>query len=237
MNQRATWRLAAIAGFASFVAALFLTSIEGLQLCGPSTVANPLFAFELVRDPAEAAALFGTDPCRGMAIAAQTQALMLRALALTPAYTLFLLLSVFALRGRLRGIAPFAGLAVVAAAALDEIGCNLALGLLRDMPPDAAAVDTFYLVVRAKYAALAPSGIAIGLMLARKRWFGTLAAVPVLAGSVIAFWLLLVNPHSDAFPATFIATWGALFAVALIEALFGRAEAPPRRRRRPARSA
>jgi len=57
------WRWCALAGLATLAASTLFGQVPGLAPCGDIGGADPVIALELVRGPADVAALFGSEPC------------------------------------------------------------------------------------------------------------------------------------------------------------------------------
>ena len=107
---------------------------------------------------------------------------------------------------------------VALAVALDQVEGVLLLTILGDLPGSDATVTSLYWVVRAKLGVLGLAEIAIGVLMVRRRWAGTLMSVPVLAGALGSLWLLAVNPHNPAMMSAHTIAWGALFVATVLMA-------------------
>ncbi len=189
-----------------------------MPLCGPSASERAILAFQLVSSPAEVAEIFGSEPCRGALVAAQYRGLWLDAFAFIPAYGAFLLLAIAAMRRLLPNVALAASALAATAVALDQVEGLLLLSILGDLPGGEVTVTALYWIVRAKLGVLGLAEIAIGVLLVRRRWIGSLMSVPVLAGGMTSLWLLAANPHNPAMMDAHAIAWGALFIATIVMA-------------------
>lgn len=212
-NPRLPWLLCVAAGIAVLIASYAFGRIPGLTPCGPDSELGPILAFELARSPAEVAALFGTDPCRAILIAAQRQAIWLDALGFIPAYALFLASAAWGLRND-RRIAPLTIALVIAAALLDQIEGRLLWSTLAAMPGDPDTLQTLYGVVRVKFALLSLAAFALAALLLRRGWLSTIAAVVIAGGALLSFATLLANAHQPLLMEGHRISWTALLVVA-----------------------
>ncbi|MEG3179141.1 hypothetical protein [Sphingomonas sp. LT1P40] len=193
--------------------------VPNLTPCGPSGGAGAIIALELVRSVSDVTALFGNEPCTGGLIVAQRQALWLDMLGFIPAYTLFLLGAVVALRRASLGLALVAFNLIMIAGALDFIEGLILFKLLGNLPGDERTFTGLFWTVRPKFALLALGEVMIALMLWRGALAAKIAAGVMAAGGVVALVYLFRAPHDPAMMKGHTVAWGALLVVAAIGAL------------------
>lgn len=209
------WQACAAAGLATLVISFSFGRIAGLAPCGPTGGAGAIIAFELVRNAQDLAALFGSEPCTSRLIAAQREALWLDMLGFIPAYTLFLLGAVVALRRVSLGLALVAFNCFMFAGALDEIEGLIMFKLLADLAGTERLFDGLFWTVRPKFAFLGLGEILIGLMLWRGTVVAKLAAGALLAGGMVSLWFLFTDPHNPVMMRGHSIAWTALLVAAL----------------------
>ena len=214
MTTRALWSACAAAGIVAFACSTGFGRI-GLVPCGPTGGLSPIIALELVRSPAEVAALFGAEPCTSAFVAAQRTGLLLDGLGFIPFYTAFLILAIAALAGG--GWLKWGGIAVIAAAGLgDEIEGYFLGRILDTLPGTQALVDALSWVVHVKFALLALGTLWIAvLLLAHWRVAGMILSLIVGIGAMTAGAGLLSGP-SPVMMTGFAVAWISLLVVAII---------------------
>ena len=219
MRTATAWRLCALAGLATLVASMAFGRIAGLTPCGPSGGAGAILALELARTPDAVAALFGSEPCTARLLAAQQSALWLDSFAFIPAYTAFLALAAWAMRGADRQLA-LATLSVFVIAGLsDEIESILLFRILDTLPGAPDLFGPLFAAVRTKFALLGLGELLLAFLLLRHGWLARIAAVPVAAGGVIATWLLFADPHLPLMMKAHSYAWAALLLIAIVAAV------------------
>lgn len=223
MTRWPAWRWCALAGLATLAVSVMFGRVPGLTPCGPSGGASAVIALELARSAADVTALFGSEPCTSRLIAAQREALWLDMLAFIPAYLLFLLSAVVALRRASLGLALVAFNLVLIAGALDFVEGLILFKLLGNLPGEARAFTGLFWTVRPKFAMLGLAELLLALMLWRGALAAKLAAGVMAAGGVVALVYLFRSPHDPAMMKGHTVAWSALLAVAVLGTLRPRA--------------
>lgn len=136
-----------------------------------------------------------------------------------PAYTLFLLGAVVALRRASLGLALVAFNVFMFAGALDEIEGLIMFKLLGNLAGTERLFDGLFWTVRPKFAFLGVGEILIGLMLWRGPLLGKLAAGVLLAGGMVSLWFLFTDPHNPVMMRGHSIAWTALLIAALVGAV------------------
>lgn len=213
------WRWCALAGLATLVVAVLLGRVPGLTPCGGTSTAGAVIALELARSAADVTALFGSEPCTSRLIAAQRHALWIDMLAFIPAYGVFLLSAVMALRGAGLGMAMFVFNLFMIAVTLDFLEGAILFKLLANLPGEARQFTGLYWMVRPKFALLGVGEIALALMLWRGAAPAKIAAGVIAAGGVVALTYLFRDPHDPAMMTGHTVAWSALLVVAVIGAV------------------
>lgn len=178
-----------------------------------------MILLELVRSPAEVVALFGSEPCTSRLIAAQRHALWIDLLAFVPAYLLFLMSAVMALRGAGLGLAMLAFNLVLIAATLDVLEGVMLFKLLATLPGEARTFIGLFWMVRGKFALLSLASIVLAVMLWRGALAAKIAGGVMAAGGVVSLLYLLRAPHDPAMIRGHMMAWAALLAAAAIGAV------------------
>lgn len=173
-----------------------------------------MIAFELARDAGDVAALFGADPCRAALIAAQRSALWLDLLGFIPAYALFLLGAVVALRRASLGLALVAFNLVMIAATFDVIEGLILFRILGELPGTERSFTGLFWMVRGKFALLALAEIMLAVMLWRGWGLAKVAAGAMAAGGIVALVTLFTDPHDPMMMRGHMVAWSALLAAA-----------------------
>ncbi|MBC9034835.1 hypothetical protein IAG41_20785 [Sphingomonas sp. JC676] len=190
--------------------------ISGLVACGDTHGAGPIIAFELARTPDAVRALFGAEPCLGTYAQAQRDGLWLDLLGFIPAYSAFLALGAFALRGQASRLALVTAAIVLLAGLLDEAEGLVMFRILAALPGTPELLQALFWTVRPKFALLGLGEILLALMLWRGPLLGKVAAGPLLAGGLVSIGFLLANPHSPTMMKAHSYAWMALLLVALV---------------------
>ena len=193
--------------------------IAGLEACGPTGGAGPIIAFELARTPEALMALVGAEPCTSRFAAAQREALWLDMLGFIPAYTVFLIAAVVALRKASLGLALVAFNLFLFAGALDAIEGLVMFKILANFPGTPHLFDGLFWTVRPKFAFLGLGEILLALMLWRGPLAAKLGAGVLLAGGLIALRYLFAAPHDPVMMKAHSIAWTALLALACIGAV------------------
>jgi hypothetical protein len=219
LKTATAWRLCALAGLATLAASMAFGKIAGLTPCGPSGGAGAILALELARTPQAVAALFGSAPCSARLLAAQQSALWLDSFGFIPAYTFFLALAAWALRGADRQLAVATVSVFVIAGLCDEIESVLLFRILSTLPGTPDLFAPLFAAVRTKFALLGLGELLLALLLLRHGWLARIAAVPVAAGGIIATWILFADPHQPVMMQAHSYAWAALLVIAIVAAI------------------
>lgn len=211
------WRWTVIAGIGVIIVMLSFGTIPNMKACSPG---DPIFAFEMVRSPAEVAALFPSH-CRALHAQAQRIGLWIDIGIFVWTYSAFLICGLLGLRiegGPLaRRLAVCGLLGVLAAAAADQFENVQLLRLLDALPGDQSMIDALYPAPRIKFALLGLMTMVAGaLHLAQPAWRKVVGAAALFGGlwSVVG---LFANPHWVLRGS--VIGWGALLIAALILSL------------------
>ncbi|MEG3148014.1 hypothetical protein U1839_25470 [Sphingomonas sp. RT2P30] len=180
------WRWAALAALGVIGCTIGFAQIPDIAACGHR---DAILAFEFVTSPGDVARLFPAS-CRAAHVAAQYRGLALDSFGFIPIYSSFLILSLLALRndGRAagRGVVRAAIAMTLLAAACDQFEGVQLYRLLGHLPGDQHIIDLLMPAVRIKFALLALVVIVIGGLLFRRGGWHALAAVLLMAGSVVS---------------------------------------------------
>lgn len=163
--------------------------------------------------------MFGSEPCTSRLLAAQRSALWLDMLGFIPAYTIFLIAGVVALRKSSLGLALVAFNLFLFAGALDEIEGAVMFKIMANMPGNPHLFDGLFWTVRPKFALLGLGEILLALMLWRGPLLGKIAAGALLAGGLVSLRYLFFDPHAPAMMRGHTIAWTALLLVALVGAV------------------
>ena len=212
--QIACWRWATAFGI---IVALIMTGfgmIHGIKACGGS---DPIFAFEMVRSPADIAALF-PNHCRATHAAAQRTGLWVDIGLFVWTYSAFLICGLFALRlegDEVAKKAVFLGIACVVVAALaDQFENFQLLRLLGTLPGEQSTIDILFPAPRIKFALLGAVTVVAGLLHLRQAgWRKVVGAAAVVGGLLSAAGLLF--DHHWVLTGSLLG-WSALLVAALI---------------------
>ncbi len=217
MSQATAWRLCALAGFATLLASTAFGWIPGLTACGPAGGAGPIIAFELARTPKALAALFGSEPCTAHLLAAQRSALWLDSFGFIPAYTAFLALAGWALRGG--RLALVTVVVFLVAGLCDEIEGVTMFAIMDPLPGAPWLFTPLFWAVRTKFALLGVGELLLALTLVRGTWPGRIAAIPLALGGLASLWFLFTAPHAPMMMKAHSYAWAALLVVAIVAAI------------------
>lgn len=219
MTTATAWRLCALAGFATLLASTAFGWVPGLKACGPSGGAGAILAFELARTPATLAALFGSEPCTSTLLAAQRSALWLDELGFIPAYTAFLALGAWALRGNAPRLAIAAVATALIAGLCDEIEGVTMFALMNPLPGAAWLFTPLFWAVRIKFALLSVTELLLATLLTSGPLLGRLAGIVVLVSGLLGLAILFVDPHDPMMMKGHSIAWTALLIAATIGAI------------------
>ena len=220
------WWRAAGAGLIVLLISFGFGMIPNIEACGDSGDLGSIIAFELVRTPAEVAALFGEQPCRTAFLSAMRQATWLDALAFIPAYSALLILSLIALRRYGPKIALAGIAATLLGAVADEIEGVLLFQIMDPLPGSQSAIDWLIVMVRAKFALLGlGTALAGWLLVVRRNGFGWLAGAIIALGGIVTLSILLGDNFAPTMVLGATVAWAALFVTAALYAIAGRLRA------------
>ncbi|MDF7775152.1 hypothetical protein P1X14_07830 [Sphingomonas sp. AOB5] len=163
--------------------------------------------------------LFGEEPCRATMITAQRAGLWHDMLAFIPAYSAFLALAAWAMRGADRRLALAAMAMLLLAGLLDEIEGVVLFRLLSGFPGAGGWFDALFWTVRPKFLLLGLGEIAIAALLVRGTWMAKIGAVPVAIGGAVSIWFLLADPRNALMMQGHRWAWTALLLVAILGAI------------------
>lgn len=136
-----------------------------------------------------------------------------------PAYTVFLIAAVIALRKASLGLALVAFNLFLFAGALDEIEGLVMFKILANLPGTPHLFDGLFWTVRPKFAFLGLGEILLALMLWRGPLAAKLGAGALLAGGLVSLRYLFAAPHDPAMMKGHSIAWAALLVVAGIGAV------------------
>ena len=219
MRPAAAWRLCVVAGLATLLASTAFGWIAGLKACGPTGGAGPIIAFELAPTPDAIAALFGGEPCTSRFVAAQRAGLWLDMLGFIPAYTAFLALAGWALRGNGRRLALAAVAAALVAGLCDQIEGFTMFAIMDPLPGAAWLFTPLFWAVRIKFALLSLTEGLLGLLLLKGRVLSKMAGAGMIAGAFLGLLCLLVSPHEPGMMRGHSYAWIALLLAAIVAAI------------------
>lgn len=215
--MRTAWRWCAAAGLVAFVCSWLFGRIPGLVACGTPSALGPILTFELVRSPADVAALFGGEPCRSALIAAQKTGLWLDTLAFIPAYTAFVWLAARALVAmRVMPTARVIVAMLLVGAGCDLIENGLLAHILGGLPGDAATIGVLYWMVRTKFFLLSCATLGMGacLLYDHPNWAARIAGGGIGFGGIAGI-MGMFHASRDLILGPTIA-WVTLLVVALV---------------------
>ncbi|MBK9433103.1 MAG: hypothetical protein IPN50_12115 [Sphingomonadales bacterium] len=179
------WRWTALFAVGVIAIMLGFGAIDGMKACGGG---DPIFAFEMVRSPADVEALFH-EQCRAAHVQAQYQGLWLDILLFVGIYSAFLICGLLALKqdiGLRSKRLVTAGIGLVLVAALsDQFENYILLRILDRFPGDQSTIDTLYFAPRLKFIALGIATAFAGLLhLHSPGWRKFVGIVAIVGG----FW-------------------------------------------------
>jgi hypothetical protein len=214
------WRWCALAGLATLAVSIAIGRTPGLVPCGPSGGAGAIIALEMARSVADVTALFGGGPCAGRLLAAQRTALWWDMLAFIPAYAVFLMAAVMALRPVNFGLALLGFNLFLIVPVLDWLEGAILFRILGEMPGTEKLFTGLFWMVRPKFAMLALGEIVLAAML----WqLGTrlakIAAGAIAAGGAVSLLFLVTAPRDPVMMRGYLVAWVALLVVAGVGAV------------------
>ena len=218
-----TWWIACLcAGALTIALSIGFGLIPNISGCGDDGGAGSIIAFELVRTPADVAALFGQPPCTGPFREAMRLATWIDALVFIPVYSAFLIAGLLALRPNGR-IVALAGIAAVLFAALfDEIEGVQLFRIMTDLPGSQPIIDLLILLVRGKFALLGIGALAIGWLLAKPGGAGRITGLLVTLGGALTMVGLYGDEYARFLTLGSALSWLTLLGVAAVRSLRGR---------------
>jgi preprotein translocase subunit SecG len=220
--ERSWWWRCAGAGLIVILTSLYFGQIPNIESCAPDSAAGNLgsiIAFELVRSPADVAALFGTPPCTDPFLAAMRHATWVDALLFIPAYSAFLICALIALRGYGGSLAGVGIAAAAAAALFDQVEGFWLFMIMDGLPGSQGEINWLIPAVRAKFVLLGVAAICIGVLLTRHKGMGFVFGAIIALGGAATTSLIA----DDGFAALTVqgsaVAWVALFVVAVLYAV------------------
>ncbi|MGP1352337.1 MAG: hypothetical protein ACTS1Z_03370 [Parasphingopyxis sp.] len=220
--ERGWWWRCAGAGLIVIAVAVYFDMYPGLEGCASEAddiALGSIMAFELVRTPADVAALFGAPPCTEPFTAAMRHATWVDALIFIPAYAAFLICALLALRGYGGSLASIGIAAVAAAALFDQLEGFWLFMIMGDLPGTQGQINWLIPAVRAKFALLGIGAICIGVLLTRHRGIGYLFGAIVALGGVGTTALIFDDAYGAITIQGSAIAWLALFVVAFLYAI------------------
>lgn len=220
--ERSWWWRCAGAGLIVIAVSLYFGMIPNIEGCAPEVDAQNLgsiIAFELVRTPADVAALFGAPPCTEPFTTAMRHATWVDALVFIPAYSAFLICALLALRGYGGSLASIGIAAVAAAALFDQLEGFWLFMIMGDLPGTQGQINWLIPAVRAKFVLLGIGAICIGVLLTRHRGMGYLFGAVVALGGVATTALIVDDAYGAITVQGSAIAWLALFVVAFLYAI------------------
>lgn len=136
-----------------------------------------------------------------------------------PAYSAFLALAAWAMRGANRQLALAAMAALLLAGLLDEIEGVVLFRLLDGFPGTPGWFEALFWTVRPKFALLGLGEILIAALMLRGTWLAKIAAVPVALGGAVSLWFLLTAPRNPLMMEGHRWAWTTLLILAIIAAI------------------
>ncbi len=210
-RTRAWWLACTIAGIVTIATSIYFGQIANLAIPDSPGGAGSIIAFEIVRTPADVAALFDSAPDTGLFVAAMRHATWVDALVFIPAYTLFVCAALMAMRPRGSKIAAAGIVAMLLAALFDELEGVQLFAIMDALPGTQATIDWLIPLVRAKFALLGVAAMTIGWLLARTGGWWRLAGLVVTIGGAVT----MIGLSSDA-RAGYLGLGGALSWLTLL---------------------
>lgn len=220
--ERSWWWRCAGAGLIVIGISVYFGMIPNIEGCAPDLDASNLgsiIAFELVRNPADVSALFGTAPCTDPFVSAMRHATWVDAILFIPAYSAFLICALFALRGYGRSLASVGIAAVAAAAIFDQIEGFWLFMIMDGLPGTQGEINWLIPAVRAKFTLLGIGAICIGVLLTRHRGMGYVFGALVALGGVASMALIIRDEYVSVTVQGSAISWLALFVVAFLYAI------------------
>jgi hypothetical protein len=214
--QSSAWRWCALAGLIALAVAVAMLTVPDMVPCGPPRGTQAVVVLELARSPAEVAALFGAEPCSERSVVAQRKALWLNMLGFIPAYAVFLLLGIVALRRLNLGLALVAFQLVTIAVTLDGLSGVIQFHILRQLPGTERLLTGLFWTARPKFALLGLAEVAIALLLWRGGALAKMASRATMGGAAVSLTLLFVKPHDPKMVQAHAIAWLALLAFAIV---------------------
>ncbi|MDZ3830801.1 MAG: hypothetical protein U0S50_03155 [Sphingopyxis sp.] len=213
-GPQALWRWTAIFAVLTAIIMAGFGQIDGMKACGGG---DPIFAFEMVRSPADVAALF-PEPCRASHAAAQRTGLWVDIALFIWVYSAFLIFGLLALRREAgqgaNRIVRLAMLCAAIAAAADQFENLQLLRLLDTLPGDQSTIDALFAAPRVKFALLGVVTMVAGLLHFRQPGWRKIVGAAALAGGLLAA-IGVVAAHHWVLPGLFLG-WSPLLVAALI---------------------
>lgn len=185
MSVRRAWIVCLLAGLVVLAMAAGFGSLPGFERCTAPDPPGPIIAFEMVTSPQDVAAIFGEGEDRAACAEAMRTSLLIDAFVFIPAYAIFLIFALIALRERGTRIAVAGIAAVTGAALLDEIEGIALFAILAELPGGMEEIGWLIPAVRGKFALLALAAMAIGWLLSRSGRITRVAGLVVTAGGAL----------------------------------------------------
>ncbi len=229
MSQpRAWWLACAIAGFVALATAVYFGQIPNLAIPDTPGGAGSIIAFEIVRTPADVAALFDSAPDTGLFVAAMRHATWVDALIFIPAYTLFLCAAMLAMRTRGPRIAASGVIAMLLAALFDELEGMQLFTIMADLPGSQSTIDWLIPLVRGKFALLGLAAGAIGWLVARLGGYWRIAGLIITIGAALTLFGVSSDTQAGLLGLGGAVSWLTILIVAILRLLTQHRAASPR---------
>lgn len=227
-SRKWLWRCAGF-GLLVILNSLYFGLVPDAEGCPPHPELGAVIAFEIVRSPLDVAALFGEAPCTGPFTEAMRHITWVDAILFIPAYTLFLVSALIALRKRAPAVAWVGIAAAVLAALSDQLEGVMLFRIMDDLPGRQGDIDWLILFVRAKFALLAVAAAAIGLLIGRIGRYWSIAAFIITVGAALTVYGVTDDAQARFLASGSAISWATILLAMLILLALSRGEAAIRR--------
>lgn len=221
-STRAWWIACLIAGIITITTSLYFGMIPNIEATEVPDGINSIIAFEIVRTPADVAALFTDQAIANGFLEAMHHATWVDALVFIPAYTLFLCAALMALRPLGSKVAIAGVIVALLAALFDQIEGVQLFRIMDALPGTQAMIDILIPMVRGKFALLGLTALAVGWLLSKPGGWGRLAGLLVTLGGAVTMFGLSSDEQSGFLGLGGLISWLTLFVVAVVQVVRGR---------------